>query len=102
MKGSARLTPVGGVTGHSNWDAFVSSWSGYDVNNFNNGACGNSCLPNNSTWGQLGSDFFSTVSIDDVGSYAYDAVATAGIAACSASATTGSALLAAIKQVNFT
>lgn len=62
----------------------------------------NSLLPSDS-WGQLRADFFTSTpsTMNDVSAFAYDAVATVGLAGCAAADTSGPTLFSAIKALDY-
>ncbi|GMH83604.1 hypothetical protein TrST_g7150 [Triparma strigata] len=90
--GMGRLLSQGGVPGNPKYDAFAADWQHFDSqaslvsyiesNFFSYTADAGSSHPDGTDLSQLASDFFATVSPDDVATYAYDAAMTVGMAAC--------------------
>merc|ERR1712054_571850 len=90
---------AGGVTGHRPWDRMKQAWPSLTAAEFN------PQLPREA-WGQLRSTFFQDTfggnSIHDVMGYAFDAVATAGLAACaSGNHQDPDALMRSLKELDF-
>ncbi|GMH98252.1 hypothetical protein TrVE_jg14281 [Triparma verrucosa] len=84
--GMGRLLSQGGVPGNPKYDAFAADWQHFDSqaslvsyiesNFFSYTADAGSSHPDGTDLSQLASDFFATVSPDDVATYAYDAAMT--------------------------
>jgi len=101
LKGSVRITPIGGVPGYGPWETFKNLWKTLTEGTYNP-----NMIPGQ-TWGQLSADYFKNTSPEDVSAYAFDALASFGIAACNVQntggdPTDGATLLAATKALSFT
>jgi len=100
VHGSVEIEASGAVPGYSPWEKLRQVWSQLSEAEFN------SHLPREA-WGQLRPGFFQSTnsSILDVAAYAYDAVATAGLAACATvphnSLEDGDALMRNLKALDF-
>lgn len=77
LKGSTTIMTTGAVAGYAPWESWKTKWASY------NPASYNSKMPSDS-WGQLGSNFFSSSTPNPLTSFVFDAVASVGIAACRA------------------